>query len=145
MFRTLFFVSLKGVFRHHFHSTIAPLFVYATLRLCGVVSQKSPLSFFLAGAEFSHSRKAGRDVDVRVSSVAPSAGDRSPPKNYVDDEGMQTAAKLFSKRRVKLSSDWGPANMSASLDVVDIFANNYTIFEPEVRRGFFTRCFLPEG
>ena len=54
---------------------------------------------------------------------------------------MQTAAKLLlGKDAIKLSSDWGPANLNLSLDVVDIFANNYNIFEPEVRRGVLLRA-----
>merc|ERR1712205_44528 len=39
----------------------------------------------------------------------------------------------------------GPANLNLSLDVVDIFANNYNIFEPEVRRGFFYALFFTRG
>jgi len=59
---------------------------------------------------------------------------------------MQTAAKLLlGKDAIKLSSDWGPANLNLSLDVVDIFANNYNIFEPEVRRGFFYALFFTRG
>ena len=59
---------------------------------------------------------------------------------------MQTAAELLlGKDAIKLSSDWGPANLNLSLDVVDIFANNYNIFEPEVRRGFFYALFFTRG
>ena len=78
---------------------------------------------------------------------ATSAGDRSRAEKITSTtKDMQTAAKLLlGKDAVKLSSDWGPANMSASLDVVDIFANNYTIFEPEVRRGFFYALFFTRG
>jgi len=79
--------------------------------------------------------------------LALTSGDRSSSAFLRErKKEMQTAAKLLlGKDAIKLSSDWGPANLNLSLDVVDIFANNYNIFEPEVRRGFFYALFFTRG
>merc|ERR1711966_562160 len=103
-------------------------------------------------AEFSRSCKAR----ARMANVAshPTAGVPSLTSGVRSSSAflrerkkeMQTAAKLLlGKDAIKLSSDWGPANLNLSLDVVDIFANNYNIFEPEVRRGFFYALFFTRG
>merc|ERR1712205_299400 len=106
-----------------------------------------------SSAEFSRSCKA-RARMANVAShptagvpLALTSGDRSSSAFLRErKKEMQTAAKLLlGKDAIKLSSDWGPANLNLSLDVVDIFANNYNIFEPEVRRGFFYALFFTRG
>ena len=72
-------------------------------------------------------------------------GDRSIASARVNSKDGGAGKLLLGKDAVKLSSDWGPANMNLNLDTVDIFASNYNIFEPEVRRGFFYALFFTRG
>ena len=112
-----------------------------------VVESKSQLSFYTSSIEAYFRACKSRAKMANAASHHPTAhqGDRSIASARVNSKDGGAGKLLLGKDAVKLSSDWGPASMNLTLDTVDIFASNYNIFEPEVRRGFFYALFFTRG